>query len=202
VAGLYVGWFRVESPCFNLTISNDERKMLIFCMGAIVPGIRHETIKLLDPDRFLSLADKLFSLVPVENAAELKRPAITEAPAGGMAHARAVLLPPAAATAPTQPPIEQRDRWARDRKGIERPNPKGCESAERFISKLESRPLDDGSPRMIVGWEAPTGNGFVQGNCFDDKLFPWLIMRQKTGEKTILHVVRSGKYLNVVGVRA
>ena len=40
----------------------------------------------------------------------------------------------------------------------------------------------------------------MDANCFDSQLFPWLI--KQTGQKTTLYLVKSGEYLNVVGVRA
>ena len=162
----------MPEPTYTVTITESERTLLAKGLGALVTKL-------------------------------INAPIFVESPSGGTQAARAVLSPPSPpAAAPATTPIEQRDRWARDRKGRELPNPKGCEAAERFISKLEEKPLDDGTPRMLVGWESPTGNGFAQGSCFDPKLFPWLILRQKSGEKTLLHILRKGKYLNVVGVRA
>jgi hypothetical protein len=111
--------------------------------------------------------------------------------------ARALLSPPAAAPAP---PIAARDRWARDRKGNETP-PKEYQTVEAKIWKVERKDLPDNTPRMRVTWPAPT-TGYVDANCFDDRLFPWLSAGASNGQVTTLHIVRSGKYTNVVGVRA
>jgi hypothetical protein len=131
-------------------------------------------------------------------------PIFVEAPSGGTQQARAVLSPPSPpAAAPAnspKPPIEQRARWARDRKG-NAIAPREYEIVEVHLSKAERKDLDDGKPRMKVAWPAAT-KGFVDANCFDDQLFPWLAAATKSAEKTTLYIVHSGKYTNVVGVRA
>ena len=108
--------------------------------------------------------------------------------------------PSSPAAAPHTAPIEQRDRWARDRKGRET-QPKEFSPVEARISKAERVDLSDGTPRMKVSWPAPT-NGFVSANCFDDRLFPWLAAGAKSGQVTTVYIVQAGKYTNIVGVRA
>lgn len=132
----------------------------------------------------------------------INAPIFVEAPSGGTAAARAVLSPPQtpAAVAPTAPVLEQRDRWARDRKGNELP-PREYTTVEARISTAERANLSDGTPRMKVSWPAQT-KGFVNANCFDDRLFPFLALGSKSGAKTTLYIVQSGKYTNIAGVRA
>jgi hypothetical protein len=124
-------------------------------------------------------------------------------PTSGTDQARAILSPPAATQSkPTASPIALRDRWARDRKGNELPNPEGCEQIAVRLWKAERKDLADGTPRMRVAWNSPTARGSGDGNCFDDKLFPWLAAGTKTNEPTVLWITHNGKYTNIVGVRA
>jgi hypothetical protein len=159
------------------------------------------TITINEAER-ISLAYTLGLLVAKFTNAKLQ---IDESPSGGTQSARAVLSPPsqAPAAAPSPTPVEPRDRWARDRKGNEVTNPEGCVSREVIIWKAEVTPgkKDAKKPFLKVTWQSQDrGYGYVDANCFDEKLFPWII-KQK-GEKTTLYIVKSGEYLNVVGVRA
>jgi hypothetical protein len=120
----------------------------------------------------------------------------------GTDHARAILSPPAAAQSkPTANPIALRDRWARDRHGIEVPHPKNASEMTVRIWKAERKDLADKTPRLKVAWANPAGKGFVDAACFDEKLFPWIAAQSKE-PTALLYVVQNGKYLNIVGVRA
>ena len=120
----------------------------------------------------------------------------------------ATLPPPAPprekATAPVPPVttnlIAPRDRWARDRHGIEVPQPKGFEAFTVRGMKTEPADLEDKRARLKVSWQSQ-GSGYVVASCWDEKLFPWLAAQSKEPTAT-LYVVKSGKYLNVIGVRA
>jgi hypothetical protein len=185
----------VESPTYTLSLSEADRQMLVWCMGLMIPNLRHETIRLLNPDEFMNLAQRLQTAKPDQRAINA---------ASGTDHARAILAPPPAqvpAVASKPAPIAARDRWARDRKGNELPNPDGCTSGEVNIWKVEQKPPKraNGKPYMKVTWQSKE-RGYVDANCFDSQLFPWLIGQQ--GKPTVLYLVRSGEYLNVVGVRA
>jgi len=131
-------------------------------------------------------------------------PARPADPTSGTDQARAILSPPAAAQSkPTASPIALRDRWARDRHGVELPEPEGYETVEVNLWKSEQkkpRNKPDAKPFLKVTWQAPNGNGYVDANCFDEKLWPWVISQQ--GKKARVYVVRNGNYLNLVGVRA
>jgi len=118
-------------------------------------------------------------------------PIFVESPSGGTQ----------AAAANPAPVIEQRDRWARDRRGRELPNPEGSVARQVHLSKTEQKMprKAGGKPFLKVTWEAHD-RGFVDANCFDDQLWPWLINQR--GKPTTLYLVKSGEYLNVVGVRA
>lgn len=120
-----------------------------------------------------------------------------EAPTGGTHAARALLSPSTAppAAVPAASPIEQRDRWARDRKGNEVPNPEGCYPADVHIWKTTQT-----DTFLKVTWQASTGQGFADANCFDPQLWPWLI--KSAGQRTRLYLRAKGNYLNIVGVRA
>ena len=182
----------MSEPTYTITITETERTALARSLGMLVT--------------------KLTSA-----------PVFVEAPSGGTAAARAVLSPadqrrmgqqkndpamansaqlsPPAVASPA--PIEQRDRWARNKKGVEVPNPAGCETQKVNLWKVV--PADvNGKRRMKVSWYAPAGQkGFVDAACWDEQLFPWLTKCAIEGDApTILYTVRSGNYLNVVGVRA
>jgi hypothetical protein len=113
-----------------------------------------------------------------------------------------VLSPPsqAPAAAPSPTPVAPRDRWARDRKGNEVPMPDGYVAREVTIWKAEEKPSKKatGKPYLKVTWQGE--RGYIDANCFDEKLFPWIISR--ISQKTTLYLVKPGEYLNVVGVRA
>jgi len=166
----------VSEPTYAFTLTETERAAFAKVLGGLVT-------KLLN--------------APVQ---------IEEKPNGGTQQARAVLsppsTPPAVAQSNPQAPIALRDRWARDRKGNEVPNPEGCEALTVRIWKQERKDLSDGRPRLKVAWQSPSiSKGFGDANCFDEKLFPWIAAQSKEATAT-LYVVKNGKYLNVVGVRA
>ncbi len=157
-----------------------------------------------------AIARVLGGLVTKLVNAPLQIPATVEAPTGGTQAARAVLSPSTSqptrppsppAVAPSVTPIEQRDRWDRNRKGAEVPHPEGCEVQEVHLWKTEQKKAKTGKGAdfLKVTWQS-NGSGYVDANCFDSQLFPWLIKSQ--GQKTTIYTVRSGQYLNVVGVRA
>ena len=130
----------------------------------------------------------------------INAPVFVESPSGGTQSARAVLSPPpqAPAVAPNPAPIELRDRWARDRKGQEVPMPEGYAAREVTIWKAEQKPKKTGTGNFLnVTWQSHD-RGYFDAKCFDSALFPWL----QAGNKTTIYLVKSGQYLNIVGVRA
>lgn len=140
----------------------------------------------------------------------INAPIFVESPSGGTAPARSLLSPPAEApaVAPKPSPVELRDRWARDRKGNEAPNPKGCEALDVRLWKVEQKPPKSAGKAEYwkVTWYAPSGKGYGDANCFDSELAAWVIKASTQvylpGESVRLYTVRNGEYLNVVGVRA
>lgn len=173
----------MSEPTYTITLTETERTALARVLGLFVT--------------------KLTS-APVSNLRTNEAQTI-EAPSGGTQAARSVLSPPqqaSPAAAPSPTPVDTvRDRWARDRKGNELPNPEGCVAREVNLSKTElQQPRKaGGKPYLKVTW-ASSERGFVDANCFDGKLWPWLINQR--GKRTTLYLVKSGEYLNVVGVRA
>jgi hypothetical protein len=163
----------MSEPTYTLTLTESQRVALAAALGILVAKLANCHIEIAAP--------KL------------------ESPDGGTHSARAILSPPAAASAKPSPPIEQRDRWARNRKGEEVPNPEGATAREVNLWKTEQKTGKSGGKSYLkVTWQGE--NGFVDANCFDQQLFPWLI--KQAGQKTRLYTVRSGNYLNIVGVRA
>lgn len=108
--------------------------------------------------------------------------------------------PPAAASCPA--PIEQRDRWAKDRKGNELANPAESFTVDATIWKTQQVDRPGKEKYLRVTWpNGVSGTGYSDANCFDRDLWPWLI--KQTGQhNTRLYLVKKGSYMNVVGVRA
>jgi len=76
------------------------------------------------------------------------------------------------------------------------------ESVEQITltpSKIERKEGTTG-PYLSVMWLAQGQRGPSIASCFDEKLFPWVAGRVK--QETAFYVVHSGKYTNIVGVRA
>jgi len=165
----------MSEPTYTLTLTESERTAMAKVFGALVT-------KLINAPIF------------VESSGPGSHPtAQTVPPTDGASVARALLSPPAAASAAS--PIEQRDRWARDRKGNEVANPEGCYPADVHVWKTAQK-----EKYLRVTWQSTTGEGYADANCFDQQLWPWLIA--SAGKQTRLYLVAKGKYLNVVGVRA
>ena len=131
-------------------------------------------------------------------------PVIDDNPHAETGNGQALPAVPAVSTPPTPTPVETRDRWARDKNGVELPNPSGCEMIPNIAiwKTKESKSAKNSVPYLRVTWPALNSEGYVDANCFDQKLWPWLIKVQKENVRTTLYVVRHGNYLNVVGVRA
>jgi hypothetical protein len=156
----------MTEPTYTITITESERTAMASALGTFVTKLTNCRVQI-------------------------------EAPTGGTHAARALLSPSTAppAAAPAASPIEQRDRWARDRKGNEAPSPEGCYPADVHIWKTQQS-----EKYLKVTWQSSSGNGYADANCFDQKLWPWLI--KSAGQRTRLYVVAKGTYLNIVGVRA
>lgn len=163
----------MSEPTYTLTLTESERTAMAKVLGGLVTKL-------------------------------INAPIFVESTSGGTQAARAMLSPPpspaAAAHSPQPPVIEQRDRWARDRKGNEVPMPDGYAAREVTICKTEQKPKKDKSGNFLnVTWQSHD-RGYVDAKCFDAQLFPWLIKQQ--GQRTTIYLVKSGEYLNLVGVRA
>ena len=171
----------MSEPTYTLILTESERRAIAHGFGLLVEKLTNARIQL------------------------------EESPTGGIAQARAVLAPPqnppspspAAASRPT--PTEPRDRWARDRRGNEISGidwaQKGAVAREVKIWKVEQIKPKSKAEFMKVTWQS-TEKGYVDANCFDQHLFPWLIKAQASVDKTAIYLVKADKYLNVVGVRA
>lgn len=166
----------MSEPTYTLTLTESERIAMAAALGTLVTKLTNCHIQI-------------------------------EAPAGGTQAARAILspstAPPAVAPKKSPAPIEQRDRWARDRKGNEVPNPEGCEAHTVHLWKAEIVKRKDASKTsfMKLAWDSPSSKGSVDASCFDANLFSYFLAALKQHQVT-LYTVRNGNYLNVVGVRA
>lgn len=168
----------MSEPTYTITLSESERTAMAKVLGALVT-------------KFINAP------LAIEAPPSGAGPHPTAATPSGTSAARAILSPPAVAS--VTPPIEQRDRWARDRKGNELANPAEAYPADVHVWKTEQR-----QKFLKVSWQSSSGNGFCDGNCFDTQLWPWLIKTAKEGhgERIRLYLVRKGAYLNIVGLRA
>lgn len=168
----------MSEPTYSIALSETERTALAKVLGALVTKLINAPLQL---------------NAPLD-------------PKSGTDQARAILSPPSSPAPPAvaQPtaPIAVRDRWARDRKGNEVPNPSGCEAMNVHLWKIEKKPARKagGQPFWKVTWQVPNSNGYGDANCFDEPVALAIITQQ--GKLTTLYTVRSGQYLNVVGVRA
>jgi hypothetical protein len=169
---------------FTLACTEEERTANLFAIGFALVHLKGTAAGEILQRLTAKLAHLVASDCRVESPNNPVAPSGTEA-------ARAMLSPP---------PVELRDRWQRNKKGEEVPNPDGYETHTVDLWKAESAPTREGKPRWKITWPSPNGQGYIDGSCFDEKLFPFLANRVK--QRTTIYVVRNGKYLNVVGVRA
>jgi hypothetical protein len=177
-------------PTYTIVVTESERTAMAKVLGALVTKLINAPIFVEAPSESVQLTG-------------LDRKTTYEAPSGGTQQARSVLSPPTTpAAAPATPPtIEQRDRWARDRSGKELPDPTGFFARVVNLCKTEQKQprKAGGKPYLKVTWQSEA-SGFRDANCFDQKLWPWLI--NQSGKRTTIYFVQAGEYLNVVGVRA
>ena len=180
----------MAEPTYTITITETERAAMARGLGMIVAKLTNAPVFVESPTGGTAAARALLS--PAEQRRMGQQKDDPE-----MANR---VSPPAAA--PNPAPIEPRDRWARDRKGNEVPNPEGAMQISVYLWKADPKPLSDGTPRMQIAWKASTARESGQGNCFDEKLFPWLAAGTKNSQPTTIYIVHKGKYTNIVGVRA
>jgi hypothetical protein len=168
----------MSEPTYTITLTETERTAFAKVLGGFVT-------KLLNAPVQIDSATPATSAPSATNATSAPVPS-TAQPSGH--------VPPS--------PIEARDRWARDRKGNEAPNPKGCTMARLVLWNTEQKKGKTGD-YLKVTFTAPH-EGHTDASCFDSQLFPWLIKRahESKGDLTTVFLVESGKYLNIVGVRA
>ena len=177
----------MSEPTYSFTLTETERAAFAKVLGGLVTKLLNAPVQI----------DGAIAAVQAQTRLDQVPPARPTDPASGTDLARAILSPPAAAQSqPTRAPIELRDRWARDRKGNELPNPEGCEPFTVQIWKTQQT-----SKYLRVTWPLTAGRGYLDANCFDSELWPWLI-KQSGVRDTLIYVVHKGKYLNIVGVRA
>ena len=175
----------MSEPTYTFTLTESERLLLANVFGLFARKMANTPILIVSPR---GVRPWPFPTEPSE-----QNPPAHHASANSPSQA-----PPAAAqSAPTANPIALRDRWARDRKGNEVPNPEGCYPADVHLWKTEQK-----EKYLRITWESSNGSGFADANCFDQKLWPWILQAKAAGQKTRLYLVVKGKYLNVVGIKA
>lgn len=193
----------MQPTSYTLTFSEKERDALIFALGGAFRNVRDPGGMFISSADYLELSRRIMHARP--DAAAVKSQSGTDA-------ARAVLSSPsspatasASAPAPTiaQPAgqLELRDRWARNKKGQEVPNPEGSATVTTKILRISDAPPrnDPAKPRKQVvfsGLAAPQA-----AYCWDSDLFPFLANRLGA-DRTILYLTKSGNYSNIVGIRA
>jgi hypothetical protein len=175
----------MSEPTYSFTLTESERAAFAKVLGAFVTKLLNAPPQVEDsPLKAYYVGAEMSATLPLNSPT---RPADS---------------PPAVAQSEAANPVALRDRWARDRNGNEAPNPKGKYALTVRIWKTERRDLGSGQPRLKVTFGVdPSARGFTDANCFDEKLFPWIAAQSKEST-ALLYVVKSGKYLNIVGVRA
>ena len=193
----------MSEPTYTFTITEHERTAIAKVLGGLVTKLLAAPVQIENRPGAMPEMPCTRCGAPIHDG-KCAVCGTPPAPTSGTDQARAILSPPAAAQSkPTASPIALRDRWARDRHGVELPEPEGYEVVEVNLWKSEQkkpRNKPDAKPFLKVTWQAPNGSGYVDANCFDEKLWPWVISQQ--GKKARVYVVRNGAYLNLVGLRA
>ena len=175
---------------FNLTLSENERLMLLFCMGAThgVPDVIANKTE--PPAKLEDLALRLMTLAPAKSAelVPMNRPATQPAPSSTPAGGAEALNTRTQAGAP----MALADRWAK------KADPATAETQEITPMKVDRKDTATGK-RLVVSWQS-NGRGYLQASCWDEALFGHIANRVK--QKTTFYFARKGNYLNVVGLRA
>lgn len=167
--------FTMPEPTYTIAITESERTTLAKSLGSLVTKLINAPIQI-----------ESHAQSPVDSPSRAALPAAA----------------PVSTPSPKPETVEIRDRWARDRHGVELPNPEGCYTVSVHIFKAERNDVKStGAKRMKVAFDSPTGKGACDASCWDERLFPF-IATMPTQPKGTLHVVQKGKYLNIVGVRA
>lgn len=164
----------------QLELTNNERLLLIFALGAVanVPPII--AYKSEDPADPLQLAGRIVSL------------------GDGNRPSNPPTLNPAAIVTneprpqPVQAPITW---WA---KGFPGDKPDLLENIAVTPSKIERKPTADGKPRLMVTWQNPN-KGFSRASIWDGPLFAKVEDREN--QLTTFFITRKGQWVNIVGVR-
>lgn len=149
----------------------------------------------IDEGSTLSLFYKVVDLADKLRAQDLKSPMPKQKPNG----AELPAVPSSQGGA-----VEMRDRWARDRHGVEVPTPEGCETHQAvhiWKAEIVKRKDQDKTSFLKVAWDSPSGKGSVDAACFDSNLYSYFMAATKQSHATV-YTVRNGNYLNLVGIRA
>lgn len=191
----------MQPTSYTLTFSDKERDALIFALGGAFRNVRDPGGMFITSAEYLELSRRIMHARP--DAAAVKSQSGADA-------ARAVLSSPSSPAKPSAPAptiaqpagqLELRDRWARNKKGQEVPNPEGSATVTTKIFRISDAPPrnDPSKPRKQVvfsGLASPQA-----AFCWDSDLFPFLANRLGA-DGTILYLTKSGNYTNIVGIRA
>lgn len=159
---------------YKLIIDDDDRLCMILALGT-AHGILTRRILELEP----------YEEIEMPTPGKFKEHQAVVGP--GRAAAEAILSPPPVAPAT----VVLADRWIKKK-------PDAFETIEAPIVKIEDKTGANGPFLKVT--RTNQGRGFAYASVFDSELFPFI--RSRLQQRTTLYVVKSGKYINVVGVRA
>lgn len=121
---------------------------------------------------------------------------VTRTEAGDNPNCRVADAIPGTKAQPTIP-AQVRDYFQRDRKGNEQTNAP-ADAALKAVKIVGTQTQQSKTPGKAEFLKVIFAGG--QASCFDSSLFSMIIRR--TGEEAALWFVQSGKYWNIVGIRA
>lgn len=165
---------------YTLTFSENERSALIFALGNVFPSIRDGVGMFVTPADFLSMSKRVMDAKPDAQAARAQ---------SGTAAAAAIAAP---APAPVAAPG---DHWAADKKGNRFP-PEQFESKNLVVVSVTPGKTSNNADFWKVVFRG------AKANCFDRELAAHLTNAAAQNRAMTVHLVKSGNYSNIAGVRA
>lgn len=182
---------------FTLEFSENEILQVICALGAAHPMPPIMANKNEDPADAIGLCCKIFALMIAQTMRDtVPHGTLTtnESPWAGATGVSGPLRTESL-LAEAQPSLQvgSREYWTPKAKRDT------AESLEFVPVKIERKDIAD-KKRLIVSWQNTATNqrGYLQASCFEESLFGPIANRVK--QRTLFYIVRSGKYINIVGL--
>lgn len=180
----------MQPTSYTITFSDKERDALIFALGGSFRNVRDGVGMFISPTEYLQLSQRVMHSKPDAQAAREM---------SGTAAASSVLSPSVTSAAVTQDiprpaPGVTVDHWHADSKGNRRP-PTDFESKTLVVTEVTPGKTGPGADIWRVQFRG------AKANCFDKELAAYLAQAKAIDKPIVVHLRRSGNYLNIVGVR-